>query len=529
MSTIMNHFPLPSARRSQEVVLKAIEKAFNDGYDNVLLEAPVGSGKSAIAITVAKYYGDAHILTPRKSLQDQYHEDFQREDLKLMKGRGAYPCTYPSVERAVEYAAVLNRLGYHPKTTTNCASAPCIKSEKAYKACVGENVDYPCPYKVAVERAGAASMVVHNLHSFIFQTNLAGWFQKRSVLILDEAHEMEGIIRGFITKKINVPEFLSPDRIPKDLVTIQDWQQFLLGFINLFREDVTDEDTGKSERDLYVERVQFLDLVCEPSKAEFAVKVERDSLYDKTSFEFIPEKVSSPCNSLILNYGQKRLLMSGTIYSKSLFCRNNGLDEEKTCFIRIPSSFPVSNRPIYLRGKYLIDTSHRMWDENFDKMIENTREIFGVFDDVKGLIHAPSYSAMVQLEHALRDTGRVITHNKDNFLVKLREFYDSKSNSVFISPICQQGVDFKYDRAKFQIILRVPYASTSDAFVEKQVRENFPWYNLQALITFGQQIGRVVRAEDDFGATILMDSRFVQFIHRNRSLLPTWLTAAVVR
>jgi len=91
--SIINQFPLEKARSSQVAVLNAIEKAFKDGYQNILLEAPVGSGKSAIAVAVAKHYGDAHILTPRKSLQDQYVEDFGKEELVMMKGRGAYPCT----------------------------------------------------------------------------------------------------------------------------------------------------------------------------------------------------------------------------------------------------------------------------------------------------------------------------------------------------------------------------------------------------------------------------------------------------
>jgi superfamily II DNA or RNA helicase len=50
----------------------------------VILEAPVGSGKSAIAMTFARAVSNSHIITPRKSLQDQYFEDF-KEDIVLIR------------------------------------------------------------------------------------------------------------------------------------------------------------------------------------------------------------------------------------------------------------------------------------------------------------------------------------------------------------------------------------------------------------------------------------------------------------
>lgn len=220
--------------------------------------------------------------------------------------------------------------------------------------------------------------------------------------------------------------------------------------------------------------------------------------------------------------------MSGTIYSKSLFCKTNGLVDSETCFIRIGSTFPVKNRPIVFKDKYKVDTSHKMWDANFKEMIQKIQEIMDVFDDTKGLIHTPSYSTSMTILAALRHTDRVMAHSKDDFQQQLERFYASDEPNVFLSPICQQGVDFKYDRARFQIALRVPYLNTSDSFVEFQVKNDFPWYNHQALVNFGQIIGRVNRAPDDFGVTILMDERFGKFLSKNRTVLPKWLNDAVV-
>ncbi|HET8686541.1 MAG TPA: helicase C-terminal domain-containing protein, partial [Methanosarcina sp.] len=111
---------------------------------------------------------------------------------------------------------------------------------------------------------------------------------------------------------------------------------------------------------------------------------------------------------------------------------------------------------------------------------------------------------------------------------KLDAFYASSEPLVFISPVCQQGVDFKGDRGRFQIVLRVPYPNTSDPLMSFKVENDFNWYNYQALIVFGQMVGRVNRAPDDYGATFLMDERFNRFISRNSRKLPQWLQKAFV-
>jgi Rad3-related DNA helicase len=83
------------------------------------------------------------------------------------------------------------------------------------------------------------------------------------------------------------------------------------------------------------------------------------------------------------------------------------------------------------------------------------------------------------------------------------------------------------DRARFQIILRIPYLNAGDKFIEMKLKKDFAWYNYQAMISFGQQTGRINRSETDFGVTILMDDRFPKFIRKNRSKFPKWLLDSI--
>ncbi len=86
-------FPMKSFRDGQRGCIEKAVRAFNDGKDIVIIEAPTGSGKSAIAMTLANMVGTSYYLTITKVLQDQLVSDFEDRIVEL-KGRNAYPCTY---------------------------------------------------------------------------------------------------------------------------------------------------------------------------------------------------------------------------------------------------------------------------------------------------------------------------------------------------------------------------------------------------------------------------------------------------
>ena len=538
---ILSFFPtnqhIKSPHPSQVSVLTAIDKAFQDGYKNVLLEAPVGSGKSAIAIACSRYYGSSHIITPRKSLQDQYLDDFGGGGLVLMKGRAAYPCTYPSEVKTKEYHSLVKKIEngipirVSPGSVT-CDKGPCKNNAPEYVKCTGMDssdgsINSPCPYNVAISAAQRSDAVIHNLHSFVFQAYFTNRFEEREILIIDECHEMEGVIRGFAEKTAVIKAQFGPGEIPMDSnKTVGDWCVWLMTFADKYSQVVKMD--GSSDRADFLQTISELAVFSDKFGEKFTVGVDQNTISRSTRFTFTPVNIGHLSERFILSFGKKRLLMSGTIYNKSVFCKNNGLVESETCFIRIGSTFPKETRPIVFKEEYNVDTSHRTWDENFSEMIEKISDIMERFEDAKGLVHTPSYAASLVIENALKHTGRILSHNRDNFADTLSSFYNSKEPLVLLSPVCQQGVDFKYDRARFQIILRVPYLNTSDAFIGYQVKNDYPWYNHQALVTFGQQIGRINRAPDDFGVTFLMDERFGKFLAKNKSQLPKWLLEGII-
>ena len=87
---IKKYFPFENPRHDQLETISEIVNAINNGYKYIVLEAGTGTGKSAIAATLANMSNSSYILTITKQLQDQYLRDFK--DFKVVKGRSNFQC-----------------------------------------------------------------------------------------------------------------------------------------------------------------------------------------------------------------------------------------------------------------------------------------------------------------------------------------------------------------------------------------------------------------------------------------------------
>lgn len=94
-----------SNNKSQEDVVKEIIKAIAQGYKTIFIRGGCGTGKSAIALNLAKEIGKASIVVPVKNLQKQYEKDYtekkfllkangERLKIKIITGRQNFPCPF---------------------------------------------------------------------------------------------------------------------------------------------------------------------------------------------------------------------------------------------------------------------------------------------------------------------------------------------------------------------------------------------------------------------------------------------------
>ena len=76
MHDFIKNFPFPTKRESQSYALNEIATALASDYKYILLEAPTGFGKGAVAVATALTLGTSYICTSTKDLQTQYARDF---------------------------------------------------------------------------------------------------------------------------------------------------------------------------------------------------------------------------------------------------------------------------------------------------------------------------------------------------------------------------------------------------------------------------------------------------------------------
>ena len=101
--------------------------------------------------------------------------------------------------------------------------------------------------------------------------------------------------------------------------------------------------------------------------------------------------------------------------------------------------------------------------------------------------------------------------------------------SVIVSPSMGTGVSFDDDRARFQIIAKVPYPSLASQKNKLRQSNNPGWYAWKTVSGLIQMTGRTVRSNTDYADTIIIDGSFGDVIKHSSHFLPNWVQNAIKR
>ena len=173
------HFPFKKARPDQLETISEIIHAISRGYRYIVLEAGTGTGKSAIAYTLASIYDSSYILTVTKQLQQQYLNDFS--SLKLVKGRKNFECSQYINQSCDEGKCILE-------------GEPCRDPQNT------------CDYYSQKFAALNSKTVISNYHYMFLELNYVGDFTKRQLLICDEAHNLEGTLMSQLKLEFSIDD-----------------------------------------------------------------------------------------------------------------------------------------------------------------------------------------------------------------------------------------------------------------------------------------------------------------------------------
>ncbi|MBE6494741.1 MAG: ATP-dependent DNA helicase [Methanosphaera stadtmanae] len=530
---IIENFPFKQARHNQLELISEILEAFETDYKYVILEAGTGTGKSAIAATLGQILQPSYILTMTKQLQRQYADEF---GYAQVKGRNNFLCLDSGSMNSCDQGTC-QTIRYGEEF--GCPFG--IKIEKSDQKDLekDDNTDFyqtpftfksgeKCPYWNQKAIAIQEPVSLLNYDYAYLELNYVQHFQKRNLMILDEAHNIENKIMNKLELNIYNKQ-LQKDintTIPREMMSytdVKDWIAFLEATYDSYKDINTKELTKqKGDRIERVKRkIREITRNIKNNPQDWVVSVEDDTV------SFKPLKVDKYAKDTLFQYADKVLFMSATILDKDLFCKWLGLDPKEVYYIKSDSPFKKEYRPIHMN--LVGPMSKRALWHTAPKTIPVLREILDKHKDEKGLIHTNSYQCQNYIMNHIV-LQRLLSHTPKTREQVLETFEKSKNPYVLVSPSMSEGVDLPYEKCQFQIIYKVPYPYLGDRQVNERKNIDPEWYAYKTIMTLMQAYGRGMRAENDHCDTYILDKN-IQTLLRNkmyRKLIPKFFKEAIV-
>lgn len=534
----------------QDVIIEVIKTYFDKSKNVVIIDAPVGSGKSLIGMAVAWILNEqklkGYILASDLSLQEQYEKDFDRFNLHWgsIKGVDNYLCIDNMEKNSLGTCRIRNK---PPRTM------PCYDS---------------CPYFVVRDLASKSPTALLNYAYWLIMQNYVNktidepLFPPRHFTICDEGHKILDIIQNHYSPRFDpktteklekLTKFFAvfkvkdhyidyrniqrcieklfktenQDKLHEILLEIEEsFEEYLPSIETLktkVNDDYPDTDPPKEWREALWLSDWLKDLHC---------KVEDfNEIIDKTSVRNIVKNPTGE-NELTFNCLQESymmhkyfhqwtgftILMSATFADPTKYLKSIALKDAK--YIKMESTFDFSKSPIYFYNQRRM--TYNQIDENLPWLFSKINEILEHHHNQNGVIHTASYDLALKIFVGLsnKNKKRILVYNGSEEKRQVLEILKRNKNKVIMGPSLLEGLDLKDDWSRFQIFAKVPYLSLSDKFVATKLKIDPDWYRWKAIINVLQGSGRSVRSETDWAITYMLDGALADLIHNNRKAFP---------
>ena len=528
-------FPFKTYRPYQKETIAEVLRAFDSGIRHVFLEAPTGFGKSPVSIALASHFESAYILASTKYLQRQYLTDFK---VKTVKGRGNFPCLLSAIRTAETGDCVLS--GAQCKHCPQCGSGSGFRelAESARRGplFIEQGMDV-CPYWEQKCDAMNEQCVVFNYDYFLNETSYVGDFGRRTLLVADEAHNIEGKLMSFVGLKISGYDLHNiQEQLPTRNVTPEEWRKILEEWREKFANKVQDYGTRlktltATEIDRMedmAKKIKRMDFLLEELDEDPELWVEDLHVGDGRLsgwVTFKPVEVKK-WSSSIFSRAQFFLMQSATILDASTISQSLGL-EGKALFLKVPSIFKAERRRFVVAPVGSMSKANIA--ETMPALLSRIRELMDENRKEKGVIHTHSYKIQSAITEQIKDSRLLSNDSAESTEAVFRRFIASPEPRVLVTPSAYEGIDLKGDLCRWQIMCKVPYPDLGDPQIRKRMERDAKWYQWLTAVRLIQTYGRGMRSEDDHCTTYMLDSDFVGFYRRNESMLPPWFKEAVTQ
>ncbi len=444
---------------------------------------PTGIGKGLLAYLHRRGKRRV-ILTATKGLQDQYGDTYP--GLLDMRGMANHVCLLPG--------------------TRYCIDGPCHTSDYV---CPQHN---DCPYYAMLRKCPHATDIVTNYAMWF--THGGGAFGARDLLVLDEAHEIPDQITQYLRVRLDLAR--DPVSLPRERLenwSLDRWRKWALTELPAAAQRAA-QGTGESKRHLR-QLHQGLQRLAYCGDDWIAQTWYR-------GWEFQPLWPRQYAAGRLWGDIKEVVLLSATIRPKTLELL--GLDTDQYEWIDCPSPFPVGRRPVYHIP--VAKLSARNWESVRGLWLDRIDDLIGARLDRKGIIHTVSYDRAQYLLANSRWREFMLGHETQTTRQVVEEFKRTDPPAILVSPSVHTGWDFPGEAAHYQILAKVPWPNPTEPLTAARTRDDSDYPAYHALTQIVQAAGRIVRAEDDYGETFVLDDHVDWMMKRYPRMVPTWFANA---
>lgn len=495
----------PNWRRFQ---YQTIQRILTSTKRFIILSAPTGAGKSAIALGVARLLlregKVTTILTKDTRLQDQYMAyEFPDHPPKTGMGRRNFPCILPGEDCMADKAPCTDGFDCplsHPGTD-------------------GTPQSIPCPYYQQRAVADAAPIRVLN-YPFYFFERLYGMF-KSDVIICDEGHNVDSEILKHLSVVITKGDLETIKSLRLRLAPPE--HELLTHCRKLLDSAATIEHAARAV--VTKKGADAPDEVKSLAKKMAQIGfLSQKMVHVSQEFKFSPILPDEFAPSMLLNQAGKVVLMSATIFGPEYW--QHRLGARDVDYIELPSTFPPENRPVIYDPVAYFNKDD--WNEGNEWKLERlAKKIDGIIRDrlpKKGIIHTVSY------RRALDYINRSMFKSSDLLILgQTREDIARFINSpmgILVSPSITEGIDLPDELCQYVIWMKVPFPNEGDPVIKLQKEIDKSVYQYQTVSTVVQGSGRGMRHDQDFCEVFILDKAWSNTYRQVQ--LPAWFTESFV-
>lgn len=552
----------------QVKAVDAMIKGFDEGRDTIILEGPTGSGKSLLAAELSKRLAcRVFVTTPLVSLVNQMYDDpkFHKlaGDVEFITGRSRWTCHRDGLLTVAK--AVCKQIDSHGDVVKDPETGKAISCE--FKR--WDHFGMPaCAYYNRKAMAEMADVVVTTLSYFLRGTapvippspsvaNI-GWnhgrLSGRDLLIVDEAHGLTEAAASYLTTGWDQKSYTASSsyhdsfsdwlaakevfRYAENNHTVDNKDDVLLdvlvGLEDVLRAyqirlDDFEGLTAQKELDSLERDLETIKQV----KANLAAGVPWVGRFEengsRSRFEVQPVVVGSYLRKALWNKATRVVLQSATWTDVKGTVSDAGLEGRSIRFIRVPSSFPPENAPIYLLP--IVNLSKETLQSGFPKVADALFRIMAK-EPGRGLVHTATFvnASWLQQLAPSKVRDRMWVHQpKENREDLLKRFmYDSPPGTVLVSPSMIEGVDLQGDMGEWAAILKASWPYMGDRRIARRMKmsDGQRWFEQQVVEDTIQALGRVVRGDTERAHRYVLDGTLVNLLRRWWYRLPPWFKDA---